>query len=105
MYVLFVLPSSCLHEPARQGAYYAAQVGIALKPKETASRNFLFTLLGLLEQLKKDIGPSDAIDNDAVSSAYIENFALKIFAAADNEDRRGAATRCAPPASTCVHCI
>ncbi|OCH94754.1 DUF605-domain-containing protein [Obba rivulosa] len=74
-------------------AYYAAQVGIALKPKEHASRTFLSKLLGLLEHLKTDIGPSDAVDNEAVSCAYIENFALRIFAAADNEDRTGAATR------------
>ncbi|EMD41969.1 hypothetical protein CERSUDRAFT_102355 [Gelatoporia subvermispora B] len=74
-------------------AYYAAQMGIALKPKEHASRTFLGKLLGLLEQMKTDIGPSDAIENEAVSSAYIENFGLRVFAAADNEDRKGAATR------------
>ncbi|KAI0931845.1 hypothetical protein AcW2_000633 [Taiwanofungus camphoratus] len=74
-------------------AYYAAQVGIALKPKDPSSRNFLFSLLGALEHLKKDIGPTDAIDDESASSAYVDNFALKVFAMADNEDRRGAATR------------
>lgn len=44
--------------------------------------------------MKKEIGPHDAIDVEAASAAYVENFGLKIFAAADNEDRRGAATRC-----------
>ncbi|KAL6310127.1 Vta1 like-domain-containing protein [Sparassis latifolia] len=74
-------------------AYHAAQLGIALKPKEHPSREFLFALLGVLEQTKKDAGPNDAIDDESASSAYIENFALKVFAIADNEDRRGNATR------------
>lgn len=53
----------------------------------------LFALLGSLEHLKAEIGPNDAIDIESVSSAYVENFALKIFANADNEDRNGRASR------------
>ncbi len=75
------------------GAYYAAQVGIGLKAKEHTARTFLFDLLGVLETMKSDIGSSDAIEDEAVSCAYVENFALKVFAMADNEDRRGNATR------------
>ncbi|KAF8167615.1 Vta1 like-domain-containing protein [Crassisporium funariophilum] len=74
-------------------AYYAAQVGISLKARDAASRDLLFALLGALEQTKKQIGPSDAIDIETVSSAYVENFALKVFANADNEDRSSHATR------------
>lgn len=70
-------------------AYYAAQVGIAIKAKDTPSRDVLFALLGTLERLKKDIGPNDAVDMEPASSAYVENFALKVFAMADNEDRSG----------------
>lgn len=77
----------------QQGSYHAAQVGISLKAKDAASRNLLFELLGVLETMKKEIGPHDAIDVEAASAAYVENFGLKIFAVADNEDRRGAATR------------
>ncbi|KAJ8489379.1 hypothetical protein ONZ45_g13604 [Pleurotus djamor] len=73
--------------------YHAAQLGISLKAKDPQSRNFLFELLGTLENMKKDIGPNDAIDIEAASAAYVENFGLRIFAVADNEDRRGAATR------------
>ncbi|KAJ7808240.1 Vta1 like-domain-containing protein [Mycena olivaceomarginata] len=65
--------------------YYAAQVGIGLKAKDTASRNYLFELLGALEKLKKDIGPTDAIDIEAASAAFVENFALR--------DRSGAGNR------------
>lgn len=70
-------------------AYYAAQVGIGLKAKDPASRDVLFALLSVLEHMKSNIGPSDAIDIEVASSAYVENFALKIFSMADNEDRSG----------------
>ncbi|KAF5385240.1 hypothetical protein D9615_001280 [Tricholomella constricta] len=74
-------------------AYHAAQLGISLKAKDSASRDILFALLGILEHLKKEIGAQDALDVESVSSAYVENFALKVFAMADNEDRAGSATR------------
>ncbi|KZT75101.1 DUF605-domain-containing protein [Daedalea quercina L-15889] len=74
-------------------AYYAAQVGITLKPKAPASRTYLVSLLDALERMKTAIGDSDAIHDESASSAYVENFALKVFAMADNEDRLGQATR------------
>ncbi|GJE99635.1 Vta1 like-domain-containing protein [Phanerochaete sordida] len=74
-------------------AYYAAQLGIALKLKDNAARMFLLHLLEALEKMKSEIGPNDAIDDELASSAYVENFALRVFAAADNEDRKGNATR------------
>ncbi|KAH8835494.1 Vta1 like-domain-containing protein, partial [Flagelloscypha sp. PMI_526] len=74
-------------------AYYAAQVGISLKSKDPAGRELLFTLITKLEQMKAEASPSDAIEQEAASSAYVENFALKVFAMADNEDRRGEGTR------------
>lgn len=43
--------------------------------------------------MKQDVGPTDAVDIESVSSAYVENFALKVFGMADNEDRKGEATR------------
>lgn len=46
-----------------------------------------------METLKNEIGPNDAIDSDVASAAYVENFALKVFGMADNEDRSGNATR------------
>ncbi|PIL31697.1 hypothetical protein GSI_06400 [Ganoderma sinense ZZ0214-1] len=74
-------------------AYYAAQQGIALKAKESSARHFLFDLLGLLEKLKNDIGPNDAVHDEPASAAYVENFALRVFTGADNEDRRGKITK------------
>ena len=91
-YILILRPN--VYPPASFiGAYYAAQVGIGLKARDPASRDFLFALLGELERLKAQIGSNDAIDVESASSAYVENFALKVFAMADNEDRRGEATR------------
>jgi len=74
-------------------AYYAAQQGIVVQAKDASSRQLLFSLLDLLEKMKKEIGPTDAIDNEAASCAYVENFALRVFSLADNEDRKGNATR------------
>ena len=46
--------------------------------------------------MKKDVGSADPIDDEAASCAYVENFALRVFSLADNEDRTGNATRCFP---------
>lgn len=73
--------------------YYAAQQGMAIQEKDVASRQVLFALLDTLERMKKEIGSTDAIDDEGASSAYFENFALRVFALADNEDRQGNATR------------
>ena len=43
--------------------------------------------------MKTAIGDNDAVHDESAASAYVENFALKVFAMADNEDRRGEATR------------
>jgi vacuolar protein sorting-associated protein VTA1 len=43
--------------------------------------------------MKREIGNVDAIEVEAASAAYVENFALKVFQSADNEDRKGVATR------------
>ncbi|KAK0191925.1 Vta1 like-domain-containing protein [Armillaria mellea] len=43
--------------------------------------------------MKQEIGPSDAINIEAASAAYVENFASRVFNLADNEDRKGQSTR------------
>ncbi|KAG6380887.1 Vta1 like-domain-containing protein [Boletus reticuloceps] len=74
-------------------AYYAAQLGISLKTQDTNSHKLLLGLLDALERLKKEIGPDDTIDIEPASAAYVENFALKVFKSADDEDRAGNATK------------
>lgn len=74
------------------GAYSAAQVGISLKAPAPANRTFLAALLTKLESLRVSIGPCDAVDVEAASTAYVENFALRVFTSADNDDRAGHAS-------------
>lgn len=61
--------------------------------KDPAVRGYLSPLLTVLETMKKEIGSNDAIDNDIVAAAYVENFALRVFGVTDSEDRAGKATR------------
>lgn len=44
-------------------------------------------------QDKKELAGQEALTNDTVAYAHCENFALKIFLAADNEDRAGKASK------------
>ena len=39
--------------------------------------------------MKAVLGSNEAVTNEAAGAAYIENFALKVFMGADNEDRKG----------------
>ena len=41
-----------------------------------------------LFQVKKEI-PDEAVHNEVVGQAHVENHALKVFLFADNEDRAG----------------
>ncbi|KAI9355957.1 Vta1 like-domain-containing protein [Zopfochytrium polystomum] len=72
--------------------YYAAKLAIERNAQSHQSQAFLMNLLDVLEKEKAGLGPNDAITNDLVGYAHVENFALKIFNNADNQDRAGAAT-------------
>lgn len=39
--------------------------------------------------MKTILADEDAVTTEAAGAAYIENFALKVFMGADNEDRKG----------------
>ncbi|KAF9357597.1 hypothetical protein BGX26_003441 [Mortierella sp. AD094] len=68
--------------------YYAAKIAIP-KAGQDNNRAFVMELLDTLEKQRKQIGDNEAISNDLVGYAYIENFALKIFSKADDEDHAG----------------
>ncbi|KAF9512288.1 hypothetical protein BS47DRAFT_1091098 [Hydnum rufescens UP504] len=72
--------------------YFSAKHGVAAKGGKEC-RPFLFDLMDTLEKLKQELKSNDAIATDEAGSAYIENFALKVFNLADNEDRKGKASR------------
>lgn len=42
-----------------------------------------------VNQMKVILKDNDAVTSDAAGAAYIENFALKVFMSADNDDRNG----------------
>ncbi len=44
-------------------------------------------------QRKAALAHEAAITDDVAGAAYVDNFALKVFVGADNEDRSGKATR------------
>lgn len=39
--------------------------------------------------MKAILGANEAVTNEAAGAAYVENFALKVFMSADNDDRAG----------------
>jgi vacuolar protein sorting-associated protein VTA1 len=75
--------------------YYAAQLAIGQQKRSKEATVWLGRLLDELEQLKRNPPPNaqEAISSETVGSAHVENFALKVFLSADNEDRAGKATK------------
>lgn len=43
--------------------------------------------------MKANLADNEAVTDDDAGAAYIENFALRVFNMADNEDRNEQATR------------
>lgn len=68
---------------------YAMQTGMKLDSKTPECRKFLVKLMDQLESMKKELGDNDSISQEVVGNAHIENYALKMFLYADNEDRAG----------------
>ncbi|KAI8374751.1 Vta1 like-domain-containing protein [Radiomyces spectabilis] len=74
--------------------YYAAKLAIGTGPRSPSTNAYLSHLLDTLEQRKQDLGANnEAITDDLVGYAHVENFALKVFLNADNEDRAGKASK------------
>ncbi|XP_070843994.1 vacuolar protein sorting-associated protein VTA1 homolog isoform X2 [Chaetodon trifascialis] len=68
---------------------YAMQTGMKLDSKTPECRKFLVKLMDQLESMKKELADNDSITQEVVGNAHIENYALKMFLYADNEDRAG----------------
>uniref|UniRef100_A0A8C7RAN6 Vacuolar protein sorting-associated protein VTA1 homolog n=1 Tax=Oncorhynchus mykiss TaxID=8022 RepID=A0A8C7RAN6_ONCMY len=68
---------------------YAMQTGMKLDSKTPECRKFLVKLMDQLETMKMELTDSDSITHEVVGNAHIENYALKMFLYADNEDRSG----------------
>lgn len=68
---------------------YALQTGLKLSTKTPEERAFLMKLMDLLETTKKELRENEAITNEIVAQAHLENWALKLFLYADKRDRAG----------------
>ncbi|XP_028997759.1 vacuolar protein sorting-associated protein VTA1 homolog isoform X2 [Betta splendens] len=68
---------------------YAMQTGMKLDSKTPECRKFLVRLMDQLESMKKELSDNESITQEVVGNAHIENYALKMFLYADNEDRAG----------------
>uniref|UniRef100_W5LWC0 Vesicle (multivesicular body) trafficking 1 n=2 Tax=Lepisosteus oculatus TaxID=7918 RepID=W5LWC0_LEPOC len=71
------------------GRLYAMQTGMKLDSKTPECRKFLVKLMDQLETMKKELSDSESISQEIVGNAHIENYAIKMFLYADNEDRSG----------------
>jgi len=69
--------------------FYAVQSGLRVDDKSPENRPFLISLMDWLETEKKRMANDESISNEVVAQAHIENYALKLFLWADNEDRCG----------------
>ncbi|CAO3586604.1 unnamed protein product [Absidia cylindrospora] len=74
--------------------YYAVKLAISRGPSNKTTNGYLSHLLDSLEQKKQALGAdNEAITDDLVGYSHVENFALKVFMIADNEDRSGQASK------------
>lgn len=66
---------------------YALQSGLRLSTKQAEETNLLIGIMTWLEVAKKEHLNNEAITNEVVAQAYLENYALKLFTYADQQDR------------------
>jgi len=85
--------SSLFPAPLTPGNYWAVQSAITLGLKDAEANVFLASLLDSLEKAKASMSNQEAITDDVVGKAYMENFASNIFSKADDEERAKKATR------------
>ena len=71
---------------------YAVQLAVKNGVKSKEAQAFLLNLMDSLEKEKLELAENEAITDQFVGYSYVENFALRIFLKADNEDRQGEAT-------------
>ncbi|KAJ1368129.1 hypothetical protein KIN20_029199 [Parelaphostrongylus tenuis] len=69
--------------------FYAAQNAMQLDKSSPEALHFLTGLLGTLESIKKQLIGTEAITNEVVAQAHLENYALKLFNFADAKEKTG----------------
>lgn len=68
--------------------FYAVQTGMALDKSSPGALQYLTSLLSTLEATKKQLAGQEALTQDMVAQAHVENFAVKLFEYADKNDRQ-----------------
>ncbi|ORZ31879.1 Vta1 like-domain-containing protein [Catenaria anguillulae PL171] len=71
---------------------HAARVALQVAPQIPEIRPWLLAIMDALEAEKLQLKDNEFVADENVAAAHVENFALKIFAAADREDRAGKAS-------------
>ncbi|KAK6033862.1 hypothetical protein COOONC_28628 [Cooperia oncophora] len=71
------------------GLFYAVQNAMHLDKSSPEALKFLTGLLSTLETIKKQLVGNEAITNEVVAQAHLENFALKLFNFADVREKAG----------------
>ncbi|XP_055373439.1 vacuolar protein sorting-associated protein VTA1 homolog [Condylostylus longicornis] len=66
---------------------YGLQVGMKASSKQPDETALLLGLMDWLEATKKEHSENEAITNEVVAQAHLENYALKLFQYADKQDR------------------
>ncbi|KAJ3165226.1 hypothetical protein HDU88_004309 [Geranomyces variabilis] len=73
--------------------FFAAKLALERGTRTDSEKKYLTAIMLELEQDKTNLAGNEAITNDVVGYAHIENFALRIFFNADTEDRDGRASK------------
>jgi len=60
---------------------------LLIDKSSTEAKALLFSLLDWLERRKKELHSNEAITNEAVAEAHLENYTLNLFHWADKMDR------------------
>jgi len=66
---------------------YAVQVGMSWKTLPECKK-FLFQLMDIIESTKNELKADESIQSQIVGQTVVEEYALKIFDKADDEDRK-----------------
>jgi len=68
---------------------HATQKALSIDKSSPEGKDFLIRTLDWLETYKKANKENEAVTNETVAQAHIENYALKLFSYADECDRKG----------------
>ncbi|KAH9498509.1 Vacuolar protein sorting-associated protein vta1 [Bulinus truncatus] len=68
---------------------YAMQQAMTVDKSSPEARQYLVSLMDFLEKSKSQLKDEQAVHNEIIGQAHVENYALKLFLYADNEDRAG----------------